>query len=70
MKLSVNLFMTLNGVSQAPGGPDEDTRDGFTDGGWLFSTWDDGCAQAVSRWFDQCGTLLLGRRTYDTFAAY
>src|SRR5699024_6674504 len=40
MKLSINLFKTLNGVSQAPGGPDEDTRGGFTDGGWLFTVWD------------------------------
>lgn len=70
MLLSVNLFMTLDGVNQAPGSPDEDTRGGFTNGGWLMSVWDEGCGQAVSRWFDHCGALLLGRRTYDTFAAH
>ena len=70
MRLSINLFMTLNGVSQAPGGPEEDTRGGFTDGGWLMSVFDEGCGQAVSRWFDQCGALLLGRRTYDIFASH
>lgn len=70
MKLSVNLFMTLNGVSQAPGGPDEDTRNNFSDGGWLFTVWDDSCGTAVNRWFEQCGALLLGRTTYDVFAGY
>lgn len=70
MLLSVNLFMSLDGVSQAPGGPDEDTRGSFTNGGWLMSVWDEGCGQAVSRWFDNCGALLLGRYTYDTFASY
>src|SRR5690625_7049665 len=70
MKLSVNLFMTLNGVSQAPGGPDEDTRGGFTDGGWLFTVWDDQCERAVNRWFNQCHAFLLGRTTYDIFAGY
>lgn len=70
MKLSINLFMTLNGVSQAPGGLDEDTRGGFTDGGWIFTVWDDDCGQAVTRWFDRCGALLLGRTTYDIFAGY
>lgn len=70
MKLSVNLFMTLNGVCQAPGGPDEDTRGGFTDGGWLFTVWDDQCERAVNRWFNQCHAFLLGRTTYDIFAGY
>src|SRR5690625_7300814 len=68
MKLSINLFTTLNGVSQAPGGPDEDTRGGFTDGGWLFTAWDTSCEQAVNRWFAQGDALLLGRTTYDIFA--
>ena len=47
MKISVNLFMALNGIRQAPGAPDEDTRGGFIDGGWFFTTWDDGCAAAA-----------------------
>ncbi|WP_022869665.1 dihydrofolate reductase family protein [Yaniella halotolerans] len=70
MKLSINLFTTLNGVSQAPGGPEEDTRSGFTDGGWIFTVWDNGCGQAVDRWFSQGDALLLGRATYDIFAGY
>lgn len=70
MKLSINLFMTLNGVSQAPGAPEEDTRGGFTDGGWLFTVWDTGCEQAVNRWFSQGNALLLGRTTYDIFAGH
>lgn len=70
MKLSVNLFMTLNGVSQAPGGPKEDTRGDFSDGGWLFTVWDDGCGQAVDRWFSHSAAFVLGRTTYDIFAGY
>lgn len=70
MRLSINLFMSLNGVSQAPGGTEEDTRGGFMDGGWLMSVFDEGCGQAVTRWFDQSGALLLGRRTYDLFASH
>jgi len=70
MLLSVNLFMTLDGVNQAPGGPEEDTRGGFTNGGWLMSVWDEGCGQAVGRWFELCGALLLGRKTYDSFASH
>ena len=70
MRLSINLFMTLNGVSQAPGGPEEDTRGGFTDGGWIMSVFDEGCGQAVTRWYEQCGAFLLGRRTYDIFASH
>lgn len=70
MLLSVNLFMSLDGVNQGPGSPEEDTRGGFTNGGWLMSVWDEQCDQAVSRWFNNCGALLLGRNTYDVFAAH
>lgn len=70
MLLSVNLFMTLDGVNQAPGAVDEDTRGGFTNGGWLMSVWDKGCGIAVDRWFKNCGALLLGRNTYDLFASH
>src|SRR5690625_767208 len=70
MKLSVNLFMTFDGVSQGPGSPEEDPRDGFTRGGWLMPVFDEGCAAAVHGWFERCGALLLGRRTFDIFAAH
>jgi dihydrofolate reductase len=68
--LIVNTFLTLDGVMQAPGGPDEDSSGGFTLGGWSVNYWDERMgevmAEAMSRPFD----LVLGRRTYDIFAAY
>lgn len=70
MKLSINLFMTLDGVSQSPGSPEEDTRGGFTRGGWLMPVFDEGCGRAVSEWFTHTSALLLGRSTYDTFAGH
>lgn len=70
MKLSINLFMTLDGVSQSPGGPDEDTRGGFTHGGWLMPAFDDGCGRAVDEWYSHTSALLVGRWTYDTFLSH
>ncbi|GAA1188375.1 dihydrofolate reductase family protein [Nesterenkonia xinjiangensis] len=70
MKLSINLFTTLDGVSQGPGSADEDTRGDFTRGGWLMPFFDEGCGQAVNSWYQRCGALLLGRRTFDTFASH
>ena len=70
MKLSINLFMTLDGVSQSPGSPDEDPRDGFTRGGWLLPVFDEGCGRVVSDWYSRTSALLLGRTTYDTFAGH
>lgn len=70
MKLSINLFMTLDGVSQSPGSPEEDTRGGFSRGGWLMPVFDDGCGQVVGEWFTHTSALLLGRSTYDTFAGH
>lgn len=70
MILSVNLFMTLDGVSQGPGSDQEDTRDNFTSGGWLMPYFDEGCGKNVDRWFSNLDEFLLGRFTYDTFAGH
>jgi dihydrofolate reductase len=70
-KVIVNEFMTLDGVVQAPGGADEDTSGGFAHGGWHMRYMEDELAQ---RWvlasIDEAGGFLLGRRTYEIFAAY
>jgi dihydrofolate reductase len=70
-KLIANEFMSLDGVSQAPGGADEDTSGGFAHGGWHMRYMEDELAQ---RWvlasIDEAGGFLLGRRTYEIFAAY
>jgi len=69
-RLIVTTFLTLDGVMQAPGGPEEDPSDGFAYGGWSVNYWDDVMdrfqAQAIRGPFD----LVLGRKTYDIFAAY
>lgn len=70
MILSLNLFTTFDGVSQSPGSAAEDPRDGFTRGGWLMPVFDEGCGNAVNGWYERCGALLLGRRTFDTFATH
>lgn len=70
MELSINLFTTFDGVSQGPGSSEEDTRGGFTRGGWLMPLFDEGCGQAVDGWYERCGAMLLGRNTFDTFASH
>jgi dihydrofolate reductase len=70
-KLIVNEFMSLDGVAQAPGGADEDRSGGFTHGGWHMRYMEDELAQ---RWvlasIVEAGGFLLGRRTFEIFAAY
>jgi dihydrofolate reductase len=63
-------FLSLDGVMQAPGGPDEDTSGGFAHGGWLAPLADEGFGKKIGEVFDRPFALLLGRRTYDIFAAY
>lgn len=63
-------FVSLDGVMQAPGGPDEDRTGGFELGGWLFQYFDDEVGERVDALFTPPFDLLLGRRTYDIFAAY
>jgi dihydrofolate reductase len=68
MKITLTEFVTLDGVSQGPGSPDEDTSDGFTRGGWLVPHMDGTFVQRASGWLDLADGLLLGRRTYAAFA--
>ncbi|MEV8371327.1 dihydrofolate reductase family protein [Kribbella sp. NPDC056861] len=68
MKLVLTEFVTLDGVSQGPGSPDEDTSDGFTRGGWLVPHLDELFVRRTSEWLDLADGLLLGRRTYEAFA--
>jgi dihydrofolate reductase len=63
-------FVSLDGVMQAPGGPDEDPTGGFELGGWLYSYFDEAVGRRVDALFAGDFDLLLGRRTYDIFAAY
>lgn len=64
------VFVSLDGVVQAPGGPDEDRTGGFEKGGWVFPYGDDQTFETVGELFAGPFDLLLGRRTYEIFAAY
>ena len=68
-KLVVGTFVTMDGVMQAPGGPDEDREGGFAHGGWLVPYFDDQFATSMGEWTGRAGTYLLGRKTYEMFAA-
>ena len=63
-------FLSLDGVIQGPGGPTEDPTGGFDEGGWVFKVWDGGVDEIIGALFGGEYDLLLGRRTYDIFAAY
>jgi dihydrofolate reductase len=67
-KLAINTFMSLDGVMQAPGGPEEDPSGGFTQGGWSVSYWDDVMMGQMAE--ADPYELLLGRGTYEIFAAH
>jgi dihydrofolate reductase len=69
-KLVVLSFMTLDGVVQAPGGPDEDPSGGFQHGGWTVGYWDDFLGNVMSEQMGRPFDLLLGRKTYEIFAAH
>jgi dihydrofolate reductase len=62
--------VTLDGVMQAPGGPEEDPRNGFTHGGWAMPFVDDALSQIIDQTVAGEFDLLLGRRTYQIFAPY
>ena len=69
-KLTVAAFTSLDNVIQAPDGPEEDTGGGFRWGGWIVPYADNAIGQAIQELFSQPFELLLGRHTYDIFAAY
>jgi dihydrofolate reductase len=68
--IHIDLFSTLDGVAQAPGAPDEDTEGGFAFGGWQAPLFDEVVGQQVGAGMEGMDALLLGRRTYDIFAAF
>jgi len=69
-KLIVLSFITLDGVMQAPGGPEEDASGGFKFGGWSVPYFDDFLGKTMSAQMDRPFDLLLGRKTYEIFASY
>jgi dihydrofolate reductase len=69
-RLTVLSFVSLDGVMQAPGGPDEDTSEGFKYGGWSVGYWDDSMGKVMDVQMGESFDLLLGRKTYDIFASY
>jgi dihydrofolate reductase len=69
-KVIVNEFMALDGVVQAPGAADEDTSGGFAHGGWHLQYLEDASMERVVKGIVEAGGFLLGRRTYEIFAAY
>lgn len=69
-QLVVQTFLSLDGVMQAPGGPEEDTSGGFALGGWSVGYWDEHMLEVMGQSMGSPFDLVLGRRTYDVFAAH
>src|SRR2546425_10971096 len=69
-KIITTTFVTLDGVMQAPGGPEEDLSGGFAYGGWSFHYWDEMMGNVMGGFMRIPFELLLGKRTYDIFAAH
>ena len=68
--LIVSTFLTLDGVMQAPGGPEEDPTGGFEHGGWSVNYWDEAMQERMGEAMAGGFDLLLGRKTYEIFAAH
>jgi dihydrofolate reductase len=69
-KLIASTFVSLDGVMQAPGGPEEDPTSGFAFGGWSFPYWDESMSVSTAGFDGKDRALVLGRRTYEIFEAY
>ena len=69
-KIIVQSFITLDGVMQSPGGPHEDPTGGFSYGGWAVNYFDESMMKTIGEWSAKPYALLLGRRTYEIFAAH
>lgn len=69
-KVRLSTFLTLDGVMQAPGGPTEDWTGGFLHGGWLAPHFDETVGEMMEGWIGRDYDLLLGRKTYEIFAAH
>lgn len=69
MRLTLTTFLTLDGVYQAPGGPTEDETGGFQHGGWLVPYFNEEVGEFMDSVFKEVDGFLLGRKTYDIFAA-
>jgi dihydrofolate reductase len=69
-KLVIMTFLSVDGVMHAPGAPDEDRSGGFAHGGWMVPYPDEDFGRLVTAWTGRAGALLLGRGTYEIFAAH
>jgi dihydrofolate reductase len=67
-KLVAGTFVSMDGIMQAPGGPDEDRSGGFQHGGWLVPYFDEKLGGIMTEWTKSAGAFLLGRKTYEIFA--
>ena len=70
MKLTASMMLTVDGVYQGPGGPDEDRRGGFDRGGWVAPSGTEEGWRYITSVFERADALLLGRRTWEIWAAY